>query len=257
MTLKTKPSGKGASWRRAALAAALAGALAGCATGPNPRDPYEGFNRAVFRFNDAIDENALKPAATAYKKVLPSFVQTGVGNFFGNLSDVWTSANNLMQGKGEAGMSDFMRVALNSTFGVAGLFDIASEAGMQKHNEDFGQTLGVWGLKQGPYLMLPLLGPSNLRDTLALPADFSADLWSYTFPVDQRNIGIATRIVDKRAALLDASDLMEEAALDRYEFVRDSYIQLRESKVRDGESRPRTSEDDEPAAPTASSDKPS
>jgi phospholipid-binding lipoprotein MlaA len=256
MTLKTNSSGKGASWRRAALTATLAGALAGCATGPNPRDPYEGFNRAVFRFNDAVDENALKPAATVYKTVLPSFVQTGVGNFFGNLSDVWSSANNLMQGKGEAGMSDFMRVALNSTFGVFGLFDIASEARMPKHNEDFGQTLGVWGVKQGPYLMLPLLGPSNVRDTVALPVDWNADLWQYTSPIYQRNIGSAVRVVDKRAALLDASDLMEEAALDRYEFVRDSYIQLRESKVRDGESRPRSSEDDEPA-PIASSDDPS
>jgi phospholipid-binding lipoprotein MlaA len=255
--MTSNSTGKNGGWGRVVLAAALAATLTGCATGPNPRDPYENFNRAVFRFNDAIDENALKPAATAYKRVLPTFVQTGVGNFFGNLSDVWSSANNLMQGKGEAGMSDFMRVAVNSTFGVFGVFDIASEAQMPKHNEDFGQTLGVWGLKQGPYLMLPLLGPSNVRDTLALPVDFSADLWTYTFPVDQRNIGIATRIIDKRAALLDASDLMEEAALDRYEFVRDSYIQLRESKVRDGESRPRTSEDDEPEAPTASSDKPS
>lgn len=221
-----------------ALALAAAAVLSGCA-GPNPRDPYEGFNRAMFTFNDTIDKAALKPAATAYKAVLPSFVQTGVNNFFGNLSDVWTAANNLMQGKGEQGMSDVMRVALNSTFGLLGVLDIASEAGLQKHNEDFGQTMGYWGLESGPYLMLPLLGPSTVRDTVGLPLDMVADPWRYKDPVNVRNIGTVTRIVDQRAVLLDASNLMEEAALDRYEFVRDGFLQRRQSKVFDGESGPR------------------
>lgn len=225
------------SLRYLALAAAIA--LSGCATSSNQNDPYEGFNRAVFKLNDAIDQAALKPAATAYKAVLPSFAQTGVSNFFGNLSDVWSAANNLMQGKGEAGMSDVMRVALNSTLGLCGLLDIGSEVGMRKHNEDFGQTLGWWGIEPGPYLMLPLLGPSTLRDTVALSLDFSADPWSYKEPVYLRNIGSATRIVDQRAALLDASNLMEEAALDRYEFIRDGFLQHRNSKVFDGESGPR------------------
>lgn len=221
-----------------ALALAAAAVLSGCA-GPNPRDPYEGFNRAMFTFNDTIDKAALKPAATAYKAVLPSFVQTGVNNFFGNLSDVWTAANNLMQGKGEQGMSDVMRVALNSTFGLLGVLDIASEAGLQKHNEDFGQTMGYWGLESGPYLMLPLLGPSTVRDTVGLPLDMVADPWRYKDPVNVRNIGTVTRVVDQRAVLLDASNLMEEAALDRYEFVRDGFLQRRQSKVFDGESGPR------------------
>lgn len=221
-----------------AMAAVALAALTGCA-GPNPRDPYEGFNRSMFKFNDTVDQVALKPAATAYKNVLPSFVQTGVSNFFGNLSDVWTAANGFLQAKGEQGLSDVMRVALNSTFGLLGVLDIASEAGLKKHNEDFGQTLGYWGVESGPYLMLPLLGPSTVRDTVALPLDMKADPWAYKDPVNVRNIGTFTRVVDKRASLLDATSLMEEAALDRYEFVRDSFLQARQSKVFDGESGPR------------------
>ena len=224
--------------RRAAMAAGVAVLLSACA-GPNPRDPYEGFNRAMFQFNDKVDQVALKPAATAYKAVLPSFVQTGVNNFFGNLSDVWSAVNNLLQGKGEAGMSDVTRVTLNSTFGLLGLLDIASEAGLQKHNEDFGQTLGRWGVPSGPYLMLPLLGPSTVRDTAALPLDISGDVWRYKEPLYIRNIGTVTRVVDQRANLLDASTLLEDAALDRYEFIRDGFLQRRESKIFDGESNPR------------------
>ena len=218
------------SLRRAALALGVTVLLAGCA-GPNPRDPYEGFNRAMFTFNDTVDTYALKPAATAYKNVLPSFVQTGVNNFFGNLADAWSAVNNLLQGNGEAGMSDVSRFALNSTLGIVGLFDIASEAGLQKHKEDFGQTLGVWGVPSGPYLMLPLLGPSTVRDTVALPLDIKGDIWAYKEPVYIRNSGTALRVVDQRANLLDASSLLEDAALDRYEFIRDGFLQRRESQI--------------------------
>jgi phospholipid-binding lipoprotein MlaA len=225
-----------ARWRGLALAAGACTVLAGCATPNDPRDPLEKFNRATFAFNDTVDRVALKPAATAYKNVLPSFVQTGVSNFFGNLSDAWSAVNNLLQGKGEAGMTDFTRFTLNSTFGIVGLLDIASEAGLQKHNEDFGQTLGVWGVPSGPYLMLPLLGPSTIRDTAALPADMWADPWSHKTPVNWRNVGIGVRAVDQRASVLEASNLFEEAALDRYEFIRDGYLQRRESRVFDGES---------------------
>jgi phospholipid-binding lipoprotein MlaA len=221
-----------------ALAAAACAVLAGCATPSNPQDPLEKFNRATFAFNDTVDRVALKPAATAYKNVLPGFVQTGVSNFFGNLSDAWSSVNNLLQGKAEEGMSDFTRFALNSSFGIVGLLDIASEAGLQKHNEDFGQTLGVWGVPSGPYLMLPLLGPSTIRDTAALPADMWADPWSHKRPVNWRNVGIGVRAVDQRASVLEASNLFEEAALDRYEFIRDGYLQRRQSRVYDGESGP-------------------
>jgi phospholipid-binding lipoprotein MlaA len=228
-----------------AVAATAGLLLGGCATPANPKDPFEKFNRSMFAFNDAADRVALKPAATAYKEVLPSFVQTGVNNFFGNLSDAWSAVNNLLQGKGQDGMSDVTRFALNSTFGLVGLLDIASEAGLQKHNEDFGQTLGIWGVPSGPYLMLPLLGPSTVRDTAALPVDYQADIWSYTTPINLRNVGTGVRAIDQRASVLDASNLMEEAALDRYEFIRDGYLQRRESRVFDGEASPKQKKQDQ------------
>lgn len=220
-------------WARGSVVAALMLALAGCAT-TNQKDPFEPFNRAMFSFNDAIDRAALKPAAEAYSD-LPSFIQTGVNNFFGNLGDVWTGVNNLLQGKLADGMSDVMRVAVNTTFGLGGLLDIGSEAGLVKHREDFGQTLGKWGIRSGPYVVLPLLGSSTLRDTVALPADFVGDLWLYADPTAARVSGATVRVVDQRAALLGASNLLEEAALDRYAFVRDAYLQRRESNVRDGD----------------------
>ena len=216
----------------ALLLAALS--LGGCAS-LHEKDPYEKFNRSMFSFNDAVDRNALKPAATAYKAVLPSFVQTGVNNFFGNLADIWNSANNVMQGKGERGLSDFTRVLINSTFGLGGVIDIASDAGLPKHSEDFGQTLGYWGVPSGPYIMLPILGPSTLRDTAGLPVDISADPWGYGISSRARNVGTVVRVIDQRAVLLDATNLLEEAALDRYEFIRDGYLQRRKSQVFDGE----------------------
>lgn len=228
-------------------------ALGGCATN-NPRDPLEPYNRAVFQFNDAVDRAALQPAAKAYRH-LPSFVQTGVGNFFGNLADFPTGLNNLLQGKVADGVSDLMRFAFNSTFGFAGILDIASEAGLSKHSEDFGQTLGKWGVPSGPFVVLPLLGTSTLRDTAALPIDIRTDPWREINPDAPRNWGYVLKAVDQRSVLLDASTLLEEAALDRYTFTRDAYLQRRQSRVTDGES-PRTSYEDEPYEPTAALDEP-
>jgi phospholipid-binding lipoprotein MlaA len=222
------------AWGRLAAAGACALALAGCATN-NPKDPFEPYNRAMFAFNDKVDQVALKPAATVYKNATPSFFQTGVNNFFGNLADIWTGANNLLQGKGADGMSDLSRVALNSTFGLFGLLDIASEAGLPKHKEDFGQTLGRYGVPAGPYLVLPVLGPSTVRDTAGLPMDIAADPWAHLNNMALRNSGTALRIIDQRAQLLDATNLLEDAALDRYVFVRDSWMQSRRSKVYDGD----------------------
>jgi phospholipid-binding lipoprotein MlaA len=217
-----------------AIAAGLL--LSACATPPqNPQDPFEKFNRAVFTFNDAIDRAALKPAATAYKEVLPGFVQTGVNNFFGNMSDAWSGVNNLAQAKGQDGVNDLTRFAVNSTFGILGVIDIATPAGLRKHNEDLGQTLGYWGVPRGPYLMLPVLGPSTVRDAAALPADLWGDPWSHKMPVGWRNVGIGVRAIDQRASILDASNLLEDAALDRYEFIRDGYLQRRDSRVYDDE----------------------
>jgi phospholipid-binding lipoprotein MlaA len=216
--------------------------LGGCATTNNPKDPFEKFNRAMFTFNDAVDRNALKPVATAYKKVTPSFLQTGVNNFFGNLSDLWSSVNNLAQFKGKDGFSDLTRFAMNSTLGLVGVLDVATPAGFRKHNEDLGQTLGYWGVPSGPYLMLPILGPSTVRDTVALPGDWKGDLWTHVNDIPWRNSGILLRAVDQRASVLDASNLLEDAALDRYEFIRDGYLQRRASKVLDTDKAQERSE---------------
>jgi phospholipid-binding lipoprotein MlaA len=221
-------------FRRCASVFAIAIALTGCATTNDPRDPLEGFNRAMFSFNDAIDQAALKPAATAYQNVVPLVVQIGVGNFFGNIGDVWTSVNNLLQGKMADGFTDMMRVIVNSTFGLGGLIDIGADAGMTKHKEDFGQTLGVWGVAAGPYVVLPFLGPTTLRDTLALPVDVYGDPWGYKEPVRVRIAGSVLRVVDQRSMVLDATNLIEDAALDRYEFIRDGFLQRRANNVNDG-----------------------
>jgi phospholipid-binding lipoprotein MlaA len=221
--------------------------LTGCATSHNPDDPLEGYNRTMFAVNDKLDQVVMKPVATAYHTVTPSIVQTGVSNFFGNLADVWTGVNNMLEGKVHNGASDFVRVGVNTLFGVAGLVDIGSAIGLPKHNRDFGETLGTWGVKPGPYVVLPLLGSSTLRDSVALPVDYAGNPWGYKYPVRQRNEGTILQLVDQRAKLLDASNLLDEAALDRYEFVRDAYLQRRESKVRDddqmspkAESEPKT-----------------
>lgn len=216
----------------AALAAIFL--LGGCAVGNDPRDPLENFNRAVFAVNDGIDRYALKPTAEAYREVTPSFVQTGIYNFFGNLGDVWTALNQFLQGRVADGVNDTMRVAINSVLGFAGVLDIASEAGLPKHKQDFGATLGTWGLPSGPYVVLPFFGPSTVRDTVGWPVDVQGDVfWRYADPVWFRNTGIGLRVIDTRAGLLDAGSLIEEAALDRYEFLRDGYLQRRANKIRD------------------------
>lgn len=231
-------------------------ALSGCAsTAKNPQDPLEGFNRAMFSFNDKVDQAALKPAAKAYKAALPEFVQTGVGNFFGNIGDLSTALNNFLQARFKDGMSDLARVTLNTTFGIGGLIDVASEAWrLPKHDQDFGQTLGRWGVSSGPYLVLPLVGPTTTRDALAMPVDLETDLWSYKYPVRWRNTGSVIRIVDKRAYILDSTSLIEEAALDRYEFVRDAYLQRRQSKIYTPE--PKDGNDSANTAPAKSASAP-
>jgi phospholipid-binding lipoprotein MlaA len=212
------------------------GALAGCATvGGNPDDPLEGYNRAMFSFNDSVDRAVIKPVATGYKKVMPQVARTGVTNFFSNLGDIWIGINNVLQGKVGPGVSDFGRFAINTTVGILGLFDVASNAGLDKHNEDFGQTLGRWGVGPGAYVVLPLLGPSDVRDGFStLVVDWHGDPLWYVNNIPTRNELVATHFVDQRANLLDASRLMEEAALDRYIYVRSAYLQRRRSLVYDG-----------------------
>ncbi len=173
--------------------------------------------------------------------------RTGVTNFFANLEDLWISANNLMQGKVESALGDFLRFTFNSSFGLLGVIDIASEMGLEKHNEDFGQTLGRWGVGSGPYLVLPFLGPSTVRDGSALVVDYKAGLLSYAVDdVAVRNSLYALKYVDTRANLFDATGLVEEAALDKYTFVRDSWLQRRRSLVYDGNPPREPADSDEP-----------
>jgi phospholipid-binding lipoprotein MlaA len=215
---------------------ALAVASTGCATGPNanPKDPLEPMNRQVARFNDVLDDNVLKPVATGYRDYTPQPVQTGVSNFFRNLSDVWSTANNGLQLKGRDTAESLMRVVVNTTLGIYGLFDVATQIGLERHPEDFGQTLGYWGVPSGPYVVLPLLGPSTVRDTSVVPVETSVDLVRQYDDVPVRNAAMATRIVDKRASLLKTTDLLTGAAIDKYSFTRDSYLQFRRNQVYDG-----------------------
>jgi phospholipid-binding lipoprotein MlaA len=225
----------GRALRRIAGALCLGVVLAGCASaGRNPVDPLEPVNRAVFRFNDAVDEAVLQPVARGYRAVLPAPVRTGVGNFFSNLGDVWIGVNNILQGKVGEGIQDFGRFAFNTTFGLLGVMDIATDIDMPKHNEDFGQTLGRWGVGAGPYLVLPLLGPSTLRDGASLLVDRHGDYIVNLENVRVRNSLYVNRAVDTRANLLDAGRVLDEASLDKYRFFRDAYLQRRRSLVYDG-----------------------
>jgi len=237
---------------------AAASLLGGCATAGSPtaaRDPLEPLNRAVFEFNDAIDRTVLEPVARRYHDHLPENLRMVIGNVFDNLADLWTAANQLLQGKPADAASDFSRFVLNSTLGFAGLADIATPAGFEKHHEDFGQTLGRWGLPAGPYLVLPLLGPSSLRDAPGRFVDYQGDLVLAIDSNGQRNSAIVLRTVDDRAQLLRAQRLVEGAALDRYSFIRDGYLQRRRNQVYDGnppeEAVPAYDEADDPEAPGA------
>lgn len=214
----------------------------GCATTNNPNDPLEGYNRAMFSFNDAADRTVAQPVAKAYKAVTPQFVRTGVSNFFSNISDLWSGINQLLQGRIEAGAASIMRVAINTTFGLGGFLDVSTEMRLPTEKSDFGQTLGKWGVGAGPYVVLPLLGPSTLRDTAGLPADVYGNLWGYKDPVWVRNSGVGLNIVNTRAKYLDAGNLLEDAALDKYSFVRDAYLQRRKSQI-DGTTESKQTDD--------------
>jgi phospholipid-binding lipoprotein MlaA len=222
--------------------------LGGCATN-NPRDPFEPVNRGIYQFNEGVDKAILKPVAQAYRAVLPQFVRSSVSNFFSNINDVAVVFNNLLQGKFTTAYSDFGRIAINTTLGLGGLFDVASEAGIEKHEEDFGQTLGWWGIEDGPFLMLPLLGPSTVRDGVGRFVDYKTDLVTYVYPYNVRNIMWGTRLVNRRSELLDASTVLQTAALDPYEFVRDAYLQRRRNLIYDGSPPPDKEFMDPPPAP--------
>lgn len=218
---------------RLPLALALALTLGACATPQNP-DPLEPVNRQIFAFNEALDEAVIEPAARGYRAVTPELVRTGFDNVFRNFRDLWSAINNVLQGKGEAAASDWTRFATNTTLGFGGLLDWATPMGLKRHNEDFGQTLGHWGVGSGAYLVLPLFGPSSLRDVSDLPL---GNAFSPLVFVDGTGEVIALsglRIIDVRAQLLDAGQLIDQIALDKYSFVRNAYLQRRRNLVFDG-----------------------
>ena len=227
-----------ASLSKMALVIVLGAAvgLAGCATGPNadPRDPIEPYNRAADSFNQLLDRALMTPLAKGYNAVTPAPVNKGVTNFFNNLGDIRSAVNNLLQFKIGRAFSDVGRVAINSTIGILGLMDVASNMDLPRYDEDFGQTLGVWGMGSGPYIVFPFLGPSTGRDGIGLVADWFVDPVNYIEDDTVRMSLKGLDIVDTRADLLNASRVFDQAALDPYAFIRDAYLQRRESLVHDG-----------------------
>ncbi len=213
--------------------------LAGCATIPAdervPEDPLQGLNQTMFNFNAGVDNAILKPAAKGYKAVMPDIAEAGVSNFFSNIGDVPTAVNNLLQGKVKEAGSDSLRFLINSTVGLGGLLDVAGDSGLEKHNEDLGQTLAVWGVPSGPYLVLPLLGPSTLRDGVASSTDFVLEPLNY---VNERNVTdklLIPELLNARAGLLEVEELLDSGIYDNYEQLREVYLTTRARDIVDGE----------------------
>lgn len=243
MTAINPPRRLDRTLRRIAVLLAVA-LLAGCATtmqqargGPGQRlDPWENWNRKVFAFNETVDRTVLKPVATVYAKIVPQPVRRGVDNFFANFADAWSAVNDVLQGKGQAAFENVVRVSTNTVFGLFGILDIASEFGLDHQYEDFGQTLGRWGFGAGAYIVLPLLGPSSVRDAAALPLDRLASP-ALLINDGRAQFGIVgLQIINTRANLLGASQVFDDIALDKYTFLRDAYLQRRRSLVFDGDA---------------------
>jgi phospholipid-binding lipoprotein MlaA len=227
----------------------IATVLVGCASipagvEPSPQDPWERFNRSVFEFNEGLDAYLLKPVVAGYRFVLPEFVREGIYNFFSNYSDIYTALQNMLQGKPDFAFNDLMRVVVNTTFGLGGLIDMATPGGLEKHKEDWGQTFGVWGVPAGPYVVLPFFGPSNVRDTFGTVADLESDYLFRLLPdVALRNSLTGLRVVNARNTYYEAGDLLDGAAIDKYSFMRDAYIQRRQYQINEGR------DDEEPTMP--------
>jgi len=222
-------------WAKNLALALLISGASGCASvGSDPRDPFETFNRHMYTFNEGLDQDFLKPIATGYKEVVPGPIRTWVRNFFANLGDLWIGANNLLQGKPGDTVVDWARFAFNTTWGLLGINDVATEMGLEKHDEDFGQTLGRWGMEDGNYHVWPIFGSRTSRDTAGSVVDWFGDPVTYVDKGSVRWTARGVRLVSNRADLLDASRILEEAALDKYVFQRDAYLQRRRSQIYDG-----------------------
>ena len=238
MNLSNLPSSllaRATSVTRRALAGLCLLAAAGVIHAQNANDPLEGWNRVVFGFNEGLDAAVLKPVATGYKNAVPELVRTGVSNVFGNFGDLWSAINQLLQGKPVVAAQMTTRVATNTLFGIGGLFDVASDLGIDRQKSDFGLTLGHWGLPAGPYIVWPLLGPSSLRDSAALPLDLSWRPSALSDDVPTRWGLSALQLIDVRASLLSAGKIIDDIALDKYVFIRDGYLARRRSQVYDGD----------------------
>lgn len=222
-------------WARVCVLVMLL-ALSACATvqSPDARDPWESMNRSVFSFNDKLDRIVLKPVATAYRNVMPDPVQKGVRNFFGNLGDVWSAVNNALAGRRQETGDSISRVMVNSTVGILGIFDVASDMKIPRHKADFGTTLGRWGIQAGPYVVLPVLGPATLRELVALPVDYKANLTNQFSEAATRDTLMVIDVVSTRAHYLGASDTADGAALDAYSFIREAYLQRQRYLQYDG-----------------------
>jgi len=208
----------------------------GCATvsHPDPRDPLESFNRSMFGFNEQVDKIVLKPVATGYKAITPDWLRKSVGNFFNNLEDMWSAVNYALQGRGQNFSDSVGRVMVNTSFGVLGIFDVATELNIERHTADFGQTLGRWGLPPGPYVVLPVMGPRTLREVAGLPVDMTAAPLYTVGDKDAHTWLPIVDVVDLRAKYLDASNVLDGAALDPYSFRRDAYLQRQRNIQYDG-----------------------
>lgn len=240
-TLTPQPAATAAPlqrWSRLAPALALTAVAAGCASVPNPTpsDPWESYNRSMYTFNDTLDRAVLKPVAQGYTAITPQPVRTCIHNMFNNLGDIWSGLNSFLQGRIPDGINTFGRIMFNTTMGLGGCIDVASMNGSKRIANDFGVTLGVWGFAPGPYVVLPFLGPSTVRDGTGIATSFAAGISPYTpiFAVDNvpvRNSIVALGIIDLRASLLNADDLVNRTALDKYSFIRDAYLQRRKALV--------------------------
>ncbi len=209
----------------------------GCATNQeytDPSDPFENYNRSVYKMNDAIDKAVLKPISKGYRAITPAPIDSAISHFFSNLGDISNIINNSLQFKFKQASSDLGRFTVNSTIGILGFLDVASDMNIPKHHEDFGQTLGAWGVDSGPYLVLPLLGPSTVRDGFGSVVGWFTDPVTYIQKVPLRNGVQALRVVDARADLLGASKILDQNSLDPYDFIKEAYLQRRNSLIYDG-----------------------
>jgi phospholipid-binding lipoprotein MlaA len=228
--------------RRAGFMPAILGfcLISGCATGPaaNPTDPLEPFNRKMFAFNEGVDKAVLKPVAQGYRAVTPQLVRAGVTNFFDNLEDLWSAVNSALQLRPQNTVENFMRFGVNTVFGLGGVLNVANEMGIERHSEDLGKTLGRWGVPSGPYLVMPLLGPSTIRDATTIVLENRYDAISSIDSVRTRNSLTVLRLVDTRTGLLRLGEMLDEAALDKYSFTRDAFLQRRRADIyRPGEDK--------------------